>query len=80
MHEHTFVLNFNVTSEHFKSIILMFYVLYYYYDFSFSYLFFPVLIFRIYGALTWHVYLINLFSIFFIPQFFIPYMCVYMYI
>ena len=40
----------------------MFYVLYYSYDFSFSYLFFPVFIFRIYRELTWHVYLINLFN------------------
>ena len=58
LHEHIFVFNFSVTSEHFKSGILIFYVLYYY-DFSFSDHFFQVFIFRIYRELTWHVYLIN---------------------
>ena len=58
LHEHIFVLNFSVTSEHFKSGILIFCVLYSY-DFSFSDHFFQVFIFRIYRELTWHVYLIN---------------------
>ena len=62
LHKHIFILNVNVTSEHFKSGILMFYVLYYSYDFSFSDLFFPVFIFKIYREQTWHVYLINLFN------------------
>ena len=62
LHEHIFVLNFSVTSEHFKSGILIFYVLYYSYDFSFSDHFFWVFKFRIYRELTWHVYLINLFN------------------
>ena len=62
LHEHIFVLNFSVTSEQFKSGLLIFYVLYYSYDFSFSDHFFRVFIFRIYRELTWHVYLINLFN------------------
>ena len=62
LHEHIFVLNFSVTSEHFKSGILIFYLLYYSYDFSFSDQFFWVFIFGIYKELTWHVYLINLFN------------------
>ena len=62
LHEHIFVLNFSVTSEQFKSGLLIFYMLYYSYDFSFSDHFFRVFIFRIYRELTWHVYLINLFN------------------
>ena len=65
----------SVTSEHFKSGILMFYVFYYSYDFSFLYLSSPVLIFRIYRVLTWHVcliYLVNfLFNFLFIMHIYI---------
>ena len=43
LHEHIFVLNFNVTSEQFKSGLFIFSVLYYSYDFSFSDPFFQVL-------------------------------------
>ena len=57
-----FVLNFSVTAEQFKSGLLIYSVLDYSYDFSFSDHFFRVFIFRIYRELTWHVYLINLFN------------------
>ena len=64
LHEHIFVLNFNVTSEQFQSGLLIFSVLYYSYDFSFSDHFFHVFIFRIYRELTWHFYLIYLINLF----------------
>ena len=78
LHEHIFVLNFSVTSEHFKSGILIFCVLYSY-DFSFSDHFFWVFKFRIYRELTWHVYLINLFNKYFYSLTLSIYLSIYLY-